>query len=322
MPLRPPSRVAFRTASPKPATDNETGHDRLKTDDDLMSEQFRAFIDEVLRAPQRVFETRETDPALAAQSLNRHLLRLIELQTARIERDVSRLELDNVADARYLKVALADELLLAMPWIGRERWTEHLLESSLYRSNVAGDQVFQRIDSMLADREPSRRKMARLYLLALAMGFQGRYRHHGAHAGRPFPASEAAHLPDPYAAPRERTETTASVPPDTDARLRAYRQELFQFVFQRRPDLGGRDRVLDESAYAHTLSHLAPRRLPSVSRWLLRVMITIAALFAISEIVWLSSTWSVRDALHSQFAPGRAPISPSVPGLDGAGAGS
>ncbi|WP_347557952.1 DotU family type IV/VI secretion system protein [Robbsia sp. KACC 23696] len=268
--------------------------DRLKSDSDLLSEQFRSFIDEVLRAPARVAEMRETDPALAAQSMNRYLLRLLELQTAQIERDVSRLELDNVGDARYLKVALADELLLSLPWLGRDHWTGHLLESALYQSNIAGDLVFQRIDALLAEREPSRRKVARLYLLAIAMGFQGRYRSSGQLS---FPGAGSA-----MGSKNGQSDAPADGPATVhDPRLDAYRRELFQFVFQRRPDLGGRDRVLDESAYAYTLAHLAPRKLPALSRWLSGVLIAIVALLAISEILWLSTTWDVRSALNGQF---------------------
>ncbi|MCY0386969.1 DotU family type IV/VI secretion system protein [Robbsia sp. Bb-Pol-6] len=246
-----------------PASQTATSRNVLKTDDELMTEQFRAFIDEVRHAPARVLDVRQTDPELAAVALNQHLQRLIELQSAQIERQTSRLEVDNVADARYLKTALADELLLTMPWPGRDRWTAHLLESAFFRTNIAGDLVFERIDVLLADREPSRRKMARLYLFALAIGFQGRFR------------GDAAL-----------------------ERLTAYRTELFQFVYQRRPDLGGRDRVLDDDAYAHTLSHLAQHNLPPLSRWTLGVVVAVIGLLATSEILWLSTTWPVREALH------------------------
>lgn len=246
-------------SAPRTAT---SGND-LKTDDELMTEQFRAFIDEVRNAPAWVLEARQTDPELAAIALNQHLQRVIELQSARIERQTSRLELDNAADARYLKAALADELLLTMSWPGRDRWTAHLLESAFFKTNIAGDLVFSRIDTLLADREPSRRKMARLYLFALAIGFQGRFR------------GDAAL-----------------------ERVTAYRTELFQFVYQRRPDLGGRDRVLDDDAYAHTLSHLAQRNLAPLSRWTLGVVVAVIGLLATSEMLWLSTTWPVREALH------------------------
>lgn len=249
--------------SAAPPSRTAASRNSLKTDDDLMTGQFRAFIDEVRNAPARIVDVRETDPELAAVALNQHLQRLIELQSAQSERETSRLEVDNIADARYLKVALADEMLLTMPWPGRDRWTAHLLESAFFGTNVAGDRIFERIDALLAEREPSRRKMARLYLFALAMGFQGRF--------RGDPALE---------------------------RLTAYSTELFQFVYQRRPDLGGRDRVLDDDTYAHTLSHLAQRNLPPLSRWAMGVMVAVIGLLAVSEILWLSTTWPVREALH------------------------
>lgn len=168
-----------------------------------------------------------------------------------------------MTDARYLKAALADEILLHTPWIGRERWTAHLLESSLFRTNIAGDLVFSRIEELLSGREPSKRDIARLYLFALALGFQGKYRGAG-----------------------------------EEARLLGYREELFQFVYQRPADFSGRDRVVSERAYASTLSHIAPRKLPTLSRWTVLFLLGVATLLAVSELLWLWQSWPVRQVLQ------------------------
>ncbi|MES2183300.1 MAG: DotU family type IV/VI secretion system protein [Pseudomonadota bacterium] len=231
--------------------------------DDHMTQQFRAFYDEVVKARTRATESGETDPEAAALALSRHLENLIELQTLESRRESTRFELENVADARYLKAALADEILLNSPWIGRERWTAHLLESSLFRTNIAGDLVFRRIEQMLSEREPSRRDMARLYLFALALGFQGMYR------------------------------GSTDVAP-----LHGLREELYQFVYQRQADLSGRDRVLSDRAYANTLSHIAPRKLPTLSRWSVIFLISLAVLLVISEMLWLWQSWPVRQVLQ------------------------
>jgi type VI secretion system protein ImpK len=243
--------------------------------DDHITKQFRAFYDEIVKARDRTADSRETDPNAVAQALARHLENLLELQTLESRRESTRFELENVADARYLKAALADEILLTTPWIGREFWTQHLLESSLFRTNIAGDLVFTRIEDLLSGREPSRRDIARLYLFALALGFQGKYRGTG-----------------------------------EDGRLRGYREELFQFVYQRQPDFSGRDRVVSERAYASTLSHIAPRKLPTLSRWTVLFLLSAAALLAISELLWLWQSWPVRQVLQpggaiSQGAPQR-----------------
>lgn len=241
--------------------------------DDHATQQFRAFYDEIIKARDRTADSRELEPNAVAHALAKHLESLLELQTLESRRESTRFELENVADARYLKAALADEILLNTPWVGREYWTAHLMESALFRTNIAGDLVFRRIEQMLSDREPSRRDMARLYLFALALGFQGKYRGSG----------------------------------EID-RLRSFREELFQFVYQRQPDFSGRDRVVSERAYASTLSHIAPRKLPTLSRWTVMFLLAVVALLAISEILWLWQSWPVRQVLQpgSAFFSGLA----------------
>jgi len=233
-------------------------------EDDLVTGQFRAFLDELDKAQARVSAGAQLSPEAAAQELSRHMLGLLEIQTLQARRDSTRFDVENLADARYLKAVLADEILLNAEWAGRERWTAHLFESTLFRTNVAGDLVFQRIEQLLSDREPSRRSIARLYLFALAVGFQGRFRG-----------------------------------TDVVQRLRGYREELYEFVYQRRADLGGRDRVLAPAAYANVLSHVAPRKLPTVSRWTFIFLLGLVSLLALSEIAWLWQSWPVRQALQA-----------------------
>jgi type VI secretion system protein ImpK len=237
---------------------------RDRLDDDQMNRQFRAFYGEVSKAQMRALEMRETDADSAAQSVSKHLEGLIELQTLESKRDGNRFELESVADARYLKAALADEILLNSDWIGRSRWTEHLLEASLFRTSIAGEKVFTRIEQVLSSREPSLRPLASLYLSALALGFQGKYR--GVQDAPKFAG---------------------------------YRQELFQFIYQKRADLSGRDRVLSPQAYGSTLSHIEARKMPSLSRWSVVVLMAFVALLALSEILWLWQSWPVRQVLDT-----------------------
>lgn len=238
-----------------------------KVEDDHLVTQFRVFYDEVSKAQTRAIEMRETDANLAAQSVSKHLENLIELQTLESKREGTRFELESIADARYLKAALADEMLLNMQWIGRERWTDHLLEASMFRTSVAGERVFERIEEILSSREPSLRALAGIYLSALALGFQGKFRG----------------LED-------------------RGRFDSYRAELFQFVYQRRPDISGRDRVLSERAYSSTLSHIEPRKMPTMSRWSMVFLVAVVGVLAVSEILWLWQSWSVRTALQGGYS--------------------
>ena len=237
---------------------------RDKLEDDHLLTQFRSFFDEVSKAQTRAIEMREADPDQAAQSVSKHLESLIELQTLESQREGNRFEMESIADGRYLKAALADEILLNTQWIGRDAWTAHLLEASLFRTSVAGERVFQRIEALLSNREPSLRTLASLYLSALALGFKGKFR--GS---------------------------------TDDGRLAGYREELFQFIYQRRADLSGRDRVLSERAYASTLSHIEPRKVTALSRWTVAFLLALLGLLAVSEMLWLWQSWPVRHVLQT-----------------------
>jgi type VI secretion system protein ImpK len=185
------------------------------------------------------------------------------MQSLEYRQGGSRFAQQAAEDARYIKAALADEVLLRQDWPGREIWSQYLLEASMFRSSVAGEKVFDDIKHLLRAREPAQRTLAQLYLFTLALGFQGQYR-------------------------------------DQNAKdlLAGLRRELFQFVFQRQADLAGRDRVLSPQPYANTLSHIAPKRMAPLSRWKLILLGSLIGLLAISELLWLWPTWQLRQVLN------------------------
>jgi type VI secretion system protein ImpK len=56
--------------------------------------------------------------------------------------------------------------------------------------------------------------------------------------------------------------------------------------------------VVSERAYASTLSHIAPRKLPTLSRWTVLFLLCTASLLAVSELLWLWQSWPVRQVLQ------------------------
>lgn len=236
--------------------------------DDTLDAGLRQFYAEIVQALQHYPDLAEPGTAEpAARAVQRQLLNLIELQTLAERRAAGRAAHALIAPVRYLKAALADELLLSRPWAGRGAWSQCLLEAELFRTSVAGDTVLTEIERLLTEREPAQRPLARLYLFALALGFQGRL--------------------------RDQPELS---------RLAGLRQELYQFVYQRAPELEARDRVLSPQTYTHTASHLAPRRQRSSSRWTLGWLLAVGALLVLSELLWLWPTWSLRMTLESGSA--------------------
>lgn len=247
---------------------------------DLATTQFRGFYVELSKAQQMAAKATEANADALARTSSANLLQLIELQTLATRRFGSRSGLDIETDARFLKAALADELMLNLQWPGRLAWHQVLLESKLFNTGISGDRVFEDIDRLLMARDPADRNRARLYLHTLALGFQGRYR------GRA----------------------------DAGEQLAAYRRDLFQFVYQRAADLSTNGRSLSPQAYLSTLSYVSPKRFRRFNRWTVCLLAASLLLLALSEALWI---WqSMRLRLHTSLPQVVLIVLPPANGTD------
>jgi type VI secretion system protein ImpK len=78
--------------------------------------------------------------------------------------------------AEYVMAALADEILLhRLEWQGTRAWNSHLIEFRLFRTRVAGEEFFNRLDRLLQTPDPMYKDLATIYLMAIMLGFRGRY---------------------------------------------------------------------------------------------------------------------------------------------------
>lgn len=202
-----------------------------------------------------------------AQALSRQLLGVLELQALEAQRVGGRYAFDSNRDAQYVMAALADEVLLNFEWPGRDVWTSCLLEESLFQSRIAGDRFFEQLEELLRARDPSRRDLALIYLLALALGFQGKYRG-----------------------------------TNSSAKLQDYRVALYRFRYGHDPDPDDPARQLSPQAYAFTVADAEPKQLPYISRSILVIILTFVVLLGISQLVW---QWKA-DPLEQDIAGARA----------------
>lgn len=232
--------------------------------DDPASHQFRAFVRVLTSARAAATALSEAEAPAAAAALSAQLCQLIELQSLEAGRLAGKGNVDMELRARFLKAALADEMMLRSDWAGRAHWRHVLVEATLFRTAHAGQQVFADIDQLLTERDPARRPLARLYLYLLALGFQGRYR-----GG------------------------------DDLGALAGYRRALFQFAWQRAPGMRGADAVLSDQPYASTLSFDNRARLARPSRGAVAWVGIMLAMLVLSEGLWLWQSKPVRDALDS-----------------------
>jgi type IV/VI secretion system ImpK/VasF family protein len=251
--------------------------------------KFRAFYNEIIRFRHQKTEfaagfstaimsntqsETSADPRSAAEAQSRKLIELLELQAAEAKWMGGESNA-RYPDAQYAMAALADEVFSLTEWEGKDAWGEHSLEWQLYRTRGAEFEVFKRIDRLLKDapNTPVSRDLARVYLLVLAAGFQGKYR--------------------PFGLMRP---------------LAEYRQRLYEYVH--RGDalmLYAADRKLFPAATARTLQGHAVSRFTAAQRWTAILATVLVGYLVISHVAWsrvASDLSDVTSRIVTDAAPG------------------
>jgi type VI secretion system protein ImpK len=78
---------------------------------------------------------------------------------------------EEVAEARFALVALADEMIIVSNWPSREQWRKDSLQLQLYQTNNAGDEFYDHLAAL----RPEQNHAREVYYTCLAVGFEGRY---------------------------------------------------------------------------------------------------------------------------------------------------
>ena len=172
-------------------------------------------------------------------------------------------------DPGYVMAAVADEALLHdVPWPGRDGWAETPLEQVLYRSRLAGDRIFQAISELTGRRAPDADGTAMTILLALELGFRGRYR-----------ASDV----DVDAARRN------------DGEIEREKSRLYMLIFRARYE-GMEERADLLVGAQEPLATRAPVRLPRLRPWLAALGGIVAGYLVLSWLIWLREVSDVVDS--------------------------
>lgn len=166
-------------------------------------------------------------------------------------------------EAQYIMVCLADEIFLNFEWVGRSEWEENLLESRLFNSHVAGEQFFQNLDKFLKVRDSSNLDLGVLYVLALGLGFMGRYRNTG-----------------------------------DEGEIRNYKIKLRRYLSRYAPNIFNDDIALFEEAYEHTKDGSDQARLPNPRRWYWMTFLAVFLFIVGSSGVWFYHTHEVASLLR------------------------
>lgn len=244
-----------------------------RTEDAFLQDSFREFYADVARLKRAV----QADPwgigarreagadaaaleGTAAGTLSGRLIELLERQAREAGRRGGEPGAAFYREAQYVMAALADEVFLNLEWAGKQAWEDNLLETRLFGSHMAGEVFFQRLDVLLRDRDAVYRDVAAVYLMALCLGFEGRFR-----------------------GTRHREA------------LDDYRRRLFAFVFKRQPSLLKGERKLFPQAYDHTVQEKAAVRLPHTGRWMAALALVCLFYLLVSHGLWRDVTLPLRD---------------------------
>jgi type VI secretion system protein ImpK len=158
--------------------------------------------------------------------------------------------------AEYVMAALADEILLHhLNWEGKQAWNNHLIEYRLFKTRIAGEEFFTRLDRLLQTPDPMYRDLATVYLLAIMLGFRGKY--YGAH---------------------------------DQVKIDSYRRQLFTFIFHGQPELRKETKKLFPEAYLHTVEEGAGRKVPQVKIWYLLLAALMIVYIVVARSIWVNST--------------------------------
>lgn len=77
--------------------------------------------------------------------------------------------------AKYALVALMDETVLSIPGECRDFWLSRPIQLDLFGDNVAGEEFYKKLDSLLAQPEKAK-DVLEIYYLCLSLGFEGKYK--------------------------------------------------------------------------------------------------------------------------------------------------
>ncbi len=227
----------------------------------FVTEKFQQFHAELVKLQERLRDGNAAfdfdAPAdvrgagLSASAAWRRILSILERQEQDAVRQGGDLGLEIYKRAQYAMAALADEIFLNMDWPGRDAWRQNLVEAKLFGTHRAGEELFERIDALLRDRDTGQAEIARVYLSVLALGFQGKYR------GRP----------------------------DAEQEIEVIRRRLYRFVFGRDPRVvRGREAVAPQ-AYMGMIER--PRvELPHLKPWIWAIVLVTLVWAVGQHLIW------------------------------------
>jgi type IV/VI secretion system ImpK/VasF family protein len=159
--------------------------------------------------------------------------------------------------------ALADEIFTHTEWEGSSAWPKFSLERKVYKTHAAEVELFRRMDRLLKDSPDTEvaRDLARVYLLVLAAGFQGKWRPFG--------------LTRPVA---------------------EYRRRLYEYIHHEDPlMLYAPERRVFPDTTSRILAGDAVARFSTAQRWAAILVFLVVSYTVVAHIAWSRASADLKD---------------------------
>ncbi len=230
----------------------------------LQSEDPQAMLPAQMRSAETV------DYATLAAFISRKLEIFLNNCSVDIAASRTDFEIRIFKQAMYVMAVLADEIfILDFSWPGSEYWPNHMLENRLFCSQSSGNIFFSNLGELLKDRsgEALIKELANLYLIALQLGFAGKYR---GQSGLPY--------------------------------LKGYQKKLLTFVGASPKPVS----LIFKKSYDYCLSEAVPARLAPFAPWIRWALFLLLLYLLLSGHIWYSSIdelWSSIQPVPMDRAP-------------------
>lgn len=209
--------------------------------------------------------------SIGAPVVHESLIALLNRQEGDAQRRLGRYGLETFHGAKYAMAALADEILLRRDCGGHAKeWMDLLLETRLFRSQRAGEKVFDNIDE-LQSLGVAASELAPVYLAVLGFGFQGVFR------DRPNAAKEMA----------------------------VYRQKLFAVAYGEPIGSSLRQQIA-RAAYVPTLTDGEGGELPHLKPWVYMLLLLVVAYITGAAAIWHDASYDLVSIIHTINSPAAA----------------
>ncbi len=77
--------------------------------------------------------------------------------------------------AKYALIGLIDEMILTSKWALKDTWMGNPLQMEHFNEFAAGEEFYNKIDSIRGSSDPGKLAVLEVYYLAMSQGFRGKY---------------------------------------------------------------------------------------------------------------------------------------------------